>query len=307
MAIPDFQTIMLPLLRLAATRDEWDTDSARDVLGDQFSLDGEELARLLPSGRQRTFANRVGWAVSYLAQATLLDRTGRARWRITDRGRQVLTAPPARITISFLAEISPEFREFRARAKPKPETNGEPRGDDETETPEERLQSAEKTLRHALEIELLNRVKQVSPPFFERLVLDLLIAMGYGGSATEAAEHLGRSGDDGVDGVINEDKLGLDVVYLQAKRYADQPVRRPDVQGFAGSLEGQRARKGVFITTSHFTTEARDFVKRIEKRIVLIDGKELSSLMIDHGVGVSEVRRFSLLRLDETYFEEAES
>ena len=307
MPIPDFQTIMLPLLKLAATRDGWNTDDARDALGEQFGLTDEELSSLLPSGRQRTFANRVGWAVSYLAQAVLLERTGRAQWRITERGRAVLTSPPPRITINLLADLSPEFREFRSRSRPKHDAGRGFSADEEAETPEERLQSAEKTLRQTLEIELLDRVKQVSPAFFEQLVLDLLIAMGYGGSVSEAAERLGRSGDEGVDGVINEDKLGPDVLYVQAKRYTDQPVRRPDVQAFAGSLEGQRARKGVFITTSYFTADARDFVNRIEKRIVLLDGQELARLMIDHGVGVSKVRSYNLLRLDETYFEEAET
>ena len=196
------------------------------------------------------------------------------------------------------------------RSSSKPRAGAPPplaEGSEEQETPEERFQSAEHTLRRALEIELLDRIKQVTPTFFEQIVLKLLTAMGYGGSVEEAAAHLGRGGDEGVDGVINEDKLGLDVVYVQAKRYQDQTVGRPAVQGFAGSLEGQRARKGVFITTSQFSPEAREFVKRIEKRIVLIDGQELARLMIEHGVGVTEVRRDSLLRLDETFFEEADA
>lgn len=203
----------------------------------------------------------------------------------------------------------PEFREFKERSS-KPKAGAPPplaEGSEEQETPEERFQSAEHTLRRALEIELLDRIKQVTPTFFEQIVLKLLTAMGYGGSVEEAAAHLGRGGDEGVDGVINEDKLGLDVVYVQAKRYQDQTVGRPAVQGFAGSLEGQRARKGVFITTSQFSPEAREFVKRIEKRIVLIDGQELARLMTEHGVGVTEVRRYSLLRLDETFFEEADA
>lgn len=309
MAIPDFQTIMLPLLRLAGDGQVWLTHDARDRLADEFGLTDDEREQLLPSGTQRTFANRVAWAVSYLKQARLVDSAGRSKFQITDRGRATLADPPSRITIRYLMENFPEFREFKERSsKPKSGPTSPPTdAAEEQETPEERLQSAEQTLRRALETELLDRIKQVTPAFFEQIVLKLLTAMGYGGSAEEAAAHLGRGGDEGVDGVINEDKLGLDVVYVQAKRYQDQTVGRPAVQGFAGSLEGQRARKGVFITTSQFSPEARDFVKRIEKRIVLIDGEELARLMIEHGVGVTEVRRYSLLRLDETFFEEADA
>jgi len=299
---------MLPLLRLAGDGNVWLMQNARDRLADQLGLTAEEREQLLPSGTQRTFANRVAWAVSYLKQAQLVSSAGRSQFQITDRGRATLAAPPERITIRYLMDNFPEFREFKERSKPKPGSPVRVSSDgDEEETPEERLQSAERTLRQALEIELLERVKHVTPAFFEQVVLKLLTAMGYGGSAEEAAAHLGRGGDEGVDGVINEDKLGLDVVYVQAKRYVDQAVGRPDIQAFAGSLEGQRARKGVFITTSHFSADAKAFVQRIEKRIVLIDGKELARLMIDHGVGVTEVRRYSLLRLDETFFEEADA
>lgn len=308
MPIPDFQSIMLPLLRLAGDGSDWPNADARERLADEFRLTGEEREQLLPSGTQRTFANRVAWSVVYLKQAGLLESAGRARFRITQAGRSLLQSPPDRISIRFLTDNYPGFQEFRTRsAKPRQAASDEApdTGIDDRETPEERLQSAEQTLRRALEVELLDRVKQVSPAFFEQIVLNLLTAMGYGGSATEAAEHLGRGGDDGVDGVINEDKLGLDVVYVQAKRYVDHTVGRPDIQAFAGSLEGQRARKGVFITTSQFSSDARAFVQRIEKRIVLIDGKELARLMTEHGVGVTEVRRYSLLRLDETFFEEA--
>jgi len=308
MAIPDFQSIMLPLLRLAGDGHVWLTHDARDRLADEFRLTDNEREQLLPSGTQRTFANRVAWAVSYLKQAQLVGSAGRSKFQITDRGRAALATPPTRITIRYLMDNFPEFREFKERSKPKAGRTSAPGdGSEEQETPEERFQSAEHTLRRALEIELLDRIKQVTPTFFEQIVLKLLTAMGYGGSVEEAAAHLGRGGDEGVDGVINEDKLGLDVVYVQAKRYQDQTVGRPAVQGFAGSLEGQRARKGVFITTSQFSPEAREFVKRIEKRIVLIDGQELARLMIEHNVGVTEVRRYSLLRLDETFFEEADA
>lgn len=307
MPIPDFQTIMLPLLQLAVHGGEITVQEAREGLASSFGLTNEEQEQLLPSGRQRTFSNRVAWAGSYLRQAGLLKSIGRGRFTITDEGRAVVASPPPRITISFL-ERYPSFQGFRTRsAKPEPGRGSKGETDEAEETPEERFDSADQALRTSLERDLLDRVKQVTPAFFERLVLDLLIKMGYGVTGDAAGEHLGRSGDDGVDGVIREDKLGLDVVYLQAKRWGDQPVRRPDVQAFAGSLEGQRARKGVFITTSHFTKEAQEFTQRIEKRIVLIDGIRLSRLMIEHGVGVTTVRTYALDRLDETFFDEAAS
>lgn len=308
MAIPDFQTIMLPLLRLSADGGEHSVREATEKLATEFGLTDAEREQLVPSGQQRTFSNRVSWAVSYLKQASLLESPGRGLFRIGEAGRNLLASPPDRITIRYLSEHFPAFQEFRARAikgKVRPDA---PQGahvlEEDERTPEERLDEADRTLRTALEREILDRVKQVTPAFFERVVLNLLTAMGYGGSVSEAAAHLGRSGDDGVDGVIKEDKLGLDVVYVQAKRWADQPVRRPDVQAFAGSLEGQRARKGVFITTSHFTADAKEYVGRIEKRIVLIDGNELARLMIEYGVGVTEVKTYSLLRMDEAFFDE---
>lgn len=297
---------MLPLLQFASDGSEHTVREAVDELARHFALTEGERDQLLPSGRQRTFDNRIAWSVSYLKQAGLLGSPARGRFQITDAGRTVLNSPPDRITIPFLSELSPEFREFRSGARRGHEEK-EPQGSvaTEVETPEEMFEAADKALRRALESELLQRVKATSPEFFEQVVLRLLVAMGYGGSLIDAAEHLGRSGDDGVDGVINEDRLGLDVVHVQAKRWADAPVRRPDVQSFAGSLEGQRSRKGVFITTSYFTAEARQYVARIEKRIVLIDGKELVRLMIEHGVGVSAIHSYHVRRLDEAFFDES--
>lgn len=295
---------MLPLLTVASTRAEITVQDARDLLAKEFALTDEEREQLLPSGRQRTFSNRVAWAAVYLGQAGLLSRPGRGRIQVTDPGRAVLATPPDRITIRFLEQYR-AFKEFRTRpGKPRPLDVASP-GDDEEQTPEERIEAADHALAAALERELLERVKNVTPAFFERLVLDLLIRMGYGVAGGDAGQHLGRSGDDGVDGVIREDKLGLDVVYLQAKRWGDQPVRRPDVQAFTGSLEGQQARKGVFITTSHFTSDAHEYVGRIEKRIVLIDGKQLARLMIENGVGVTTIKTYALQRLDETFFDDA--
>jgi restriction system protein len=303
-AIPDFQTLMLPVLRFASDGSDRSVGDAVAALAEAFKLTAEEREQWLPSKRQRTFYNRVAWAVSYLKQAGLLSSPARGRYQVTERGKGVLKSPPQRITIPYLMELAPEFREFREGRKRQLGSSPMPRDEAIEQTPEELFESADRALRASLEQDLLARVKQASPAFFERVVLQLLVAMGYGGSLSEAAEHLGRSGDDGVDGVINEDPLGLDVVHVQAKRWADAPVRRPDVQAFAGSLEGQRSRKGVFITTSHFTSDAREYVGRIEKRIVLIDGKELVRLMIEHGVGLTSVHVYKVLRLDETFFEE---
>jgi restriction system protein len=309
MAIPDFQSIMLPLLQLAEDGSEHEVSAAAEDLARSFGLSQDDWEELVPSGTQRKFSNRVTWAVSYLKHALLLEKVGRGRFRITDDGRRLLANPPDRITIRYLEERYPAFHEFRARAAAGARRDAavvvqsNDRTDDDTQTPEERIDAADRSLRANLEQELLERVKALSPAFFERLVLRLVVRMGYGGSEEEASQHLGRSGDDGVDGVIKEDPLGLDVVFLQAKRWGDQPVRRPDVQAFAGSLEGQRARKGVFITTSHFTRDAHEYVNRIEKRIVLIDGEHLARLMIEHRVGVAETKTYSLLRLDESDFE----
>lgn len=311
MAIPDFQTLMLPVLRYMGDGARHSPREAIAALADQLGLSDDERAQRLQSGPTGVFANRVGWAVSYLKHAAVLASPERGRYVVTDRGRDILKSPPERITIAYLAEHSPEFREFRATAGTRRKIvmkaewrQGDPAEPEDQRTPEEQIDAAERELRAALERDLLDRVKASSPDFFERIVLQLLLGMGYGGSLADAGQQLGRTGDDGVDGVIKEDPLGLDVVHLQAKRWIDKPVSRPDVQSFAGSLEGQRSRKGVFITTSKFTADAKEFVHRIDKRIVLIDGQELARLMIDHGVGVTEVRSFSLLRINDAYFEE---
>jgi restriction system protein len=304
-AIPDFQTLMLPVLQRASDGSPHAVSEVVEELASEFGLTSAEREQLVPSGQQRTFANRVSWSVSYLKRADLLKGAGRGRFQVTEAGLRLAKQPPPRITVRFLTENFEPFRAAQARAR-KPERQHVPDPEaDEASTPEERMEAAHGALRRAVEDEILERIKDASPEFFERVVLRLLVAMGYGGSLADAAQHLGRSGDDGVDGVINEDRLGLEVVHVQAKRWRDAPVRRPDIQSFAGSLEGQRSRKGVFITTSHFTSDARDYVQRIEKRIVLIDGAELSRLMAEHSVGVTEIATYPVLRVDETFFEEA--
>jgi len=295
MTIPDYQSIMLPLLRLAADDQEHTVSEATDILAEQFKLTYEERKQLLPSGKQATFDNRVGWSKTYLTKAGFLENTGRARFRITPRGVEVLAQDPQRIDWSFLKQF-PEFVEFQTASK-----KLEPAAISGGESPEEIMDASYQSLRLTLAQDLPDTVKKCSPHFFERLVVDLLVAMGYGGTHKDAAQAVGRSGDAGIDGIIKEDKLGLDIVYVQAKRW-ENSVSRPTVQAFAGSLDGQMARRGVLITTSQFTGEARDYVKRIDKKIILIDGEQLAELMIEHNVGVSLVSAYEGKKIDADYF-----
>jgi len=296
MAVPDFQALMLPLLNIAGDGQEHSLDGAIEALGVQFDLGEEDRKELLPSGRQAKFDNRAGWARTYLKKAGLLESTGRGKFRITERGLDVLKGNPASIDVKFLSRF-PEFLEFRKATKREPE------GEETGQTPEEALELGYQNLRRNLAEDLLERIKGCSPRFFEKLVVDLLVEMGYGGSRKDAGQAVGQSGDGGIDGIIKEDKLGLDVVYIQAKRW-EATVGRPTVQAFAGSLEGQRARKGVLITTSQFSPDAKDYVTRIEKKIVLIDGEQLAQLMIDHGIGVTQVASYSVRKVDLDYFGE---
>jgi restriction system protein len=292
---------MLPTLRLLADGEEHASADYLRAVADAFGLTAEERRVLIPSGRQPLYINRIAWAVTHLAKAGLVERTGRARVRITERGREALAANLLRLDMTYLRRY-PEYAEFRRRSFPAA-TVDDHASPEPTATPDELLAASYQVLRQALAQDLLDRVKRAPPAFFERVVVDLLVAMGYGGSQQDAAQAVGGSGDDGIDGIIKEDKLGLDFVYVQAKRWTG-PVSRPIVQAFAGSLEGRRARKGVLITTSTFTREALDYITRIEKRIVLVDGAQLTSLMIDHGVGVADVATYHVKRVDADYFGE---
>jgi restriction system protein len=297
--LPDYQSLMLPLMEFASDGREHSVRQAIDHLAERFGLSSEERRRLLQSGRQPVFENRVGWARTYLAQAGLLERSRRGYFRITARGVQVLRERPERLDVRFLERFA-EFRGFRARHR------GTPRREKvrEAATPEEALEDAYQRLRGTVASELLELVKTESPAFFERLVVDLLLAMGYGGSREEAGKAIGGTGDEGIDGVISEDRLGLDVIYIQAKRW-DRPVGRPEIQRFVGALQGHRARKGVFITTSTFTKEAQEYGARIDRSLVLIDGPTLVDLMIEHDVGVSPVASYEVKKVDRDYFSEA--
>ena len=301
MAIPDFQTIMLPLLK--ATEDRA-VHALRDIvkcLAEEFALTEEERRELLPSGRQPTFNNRVGWARTYLTKAGLLDAPKRGHFQITERGIATLGEKPAAINIQFLRRFQ-EFESFRTTHSSSESTVGDSSSDEiEVESPEERLESAYQALRAELSAEILTTIKGCSPDFFERLVVDVLVRMGYGGSRKEAGQAIGGSSDEGIDGIIKEDKLGLDIIYIQAKRW-ETTVGRPEVQKFAGALQGQRARKGIMITTSTFARGAEEYVKLIDSKIILVDGVQLSALMIDHGVGVTTESVFEVKRVDSDYF-----
>ena len=306
MPIPDYQTLMLPVLQLASDGEEHSLREAVEQLAGTFKLTDEERLDLLPSGRQPTFDNRVGWARTYLKKAGLLHATRRGHFKISDRGREALAAKPKRINVKFLEQY-PEFVAFRALRREKTEKPSdaavEASGTADEATPEEAMEAAYQRLREELAAELLETVKGCTPAFFEQLVVDLVVRMGYGGTRKDAGQALGKSGDGGIDGIIKEDRLGLDVIYLQAKRW-ESTVGRPEIQKFAGALQGQRARKGIFITTAGFSKEAREFASSIDTKISLIDGDDLTQLMIDHDVGVSKTASYEMKRLDSDYFVE---
>jgi len=301
MAIPDYQSIMLPLLELVADKHEHSLRETVDSLATVFNLSQEELKERLPSGQQEVFINRVGWARTYLKKAGLLQSVRRGHFQITDRGLDTLANRPARIDVKFLDQFG-EFQEFRSLKRAKSDAPDHCGEIPET-TPEEALETAYKSLRDSLVSELLLQLKTSSPTLFEKIVVELLVKMGYGGSRHDAGKAIGRSGDEGIDGIIKEDRLGLDIIYIQAKRW-EGTVGRPEVQKFAGALQGQRARKGILITTSNFSREARDYASRIENKIVLIDGDQLAQLMIDHGLGVSPMANYEVRKIDSDYFTE---
>ena len=306
MAIPDYQSLMLPLLQLASDGAEHSFREAVERLAESFRLTEDERQQPLPSRAQPVFVNRVGWARTYLVKARLLESPRRGYFRISQRGKDVLARNLKKIDAAYLRKHFPEFQEF---VRPLQETDGEQSQDpgpiptpDPSVTPEEALESAYQSLRHSVESDVLGRLNDCSPAFFERVVVQLLVSMGYGGSLRDAGAALGRTGDEGIDGIIKEDRLGLDVVYVQAKRWAST-VGRPEIQKFAGALQGQRARKGVFITTSTFSAEARQFVSAIDSKIVLIDGQQLAQFMFDHNVGVTPVSHYEVKQIDTDFFE----
>lgn len=313
MTVPDYQSLMLPVLKLGA-QSEINVREATDRIAKDLQLSEEDLKQRLPSGRQTTFANRVHWAKTYLVYAGLLTMTRRAHFKETQRGLEVLAANPTEINNELLSRF-PEFIDFRSGRR-NADGDGAPQPEDEASiasmeatraTPEELIDVAYSEITQELRKELLERILSASPAFFEKVVVDLLVAMGYGGSRPEAGRRVGQSGDGGIDGIINEDLLGLDVVYIQAKRYAPgNVVGSEKAREFAGLLMGRGASKGVFITTSHFAPSAKEFVARIPQKIILIDGEELTNLMVRFGVGVRTSRVVELKKIDLDYFDEDE-
>jgi restriction system protein len=276
-------------------------------LAEHFQLTEEELAQLLPSGVQPLFTNRIAWAKSHLKAAGLIESPRRGYYKVCPRGLEVLKANPTRVDLRVLNQFS-EYVDFRTPkddiGEPKPEAATHVANETDKWTPEDHLEYGYQRIREQLAIDLLAKVKDASPAFFEKLVVELLLAMGYGGSRQDAGRTVGRGGDGGIDGVINEDRLGLDVIYIQAKRW-EGTVGRPEIQKFAGALQGQRAKKGIFITTSDFSKDANDYAAMIDSRIVLINGSRLCNLMIDHGIGVTRATSYEVKRLDSDYFEES--
>jgi restriction system protein len=306
MPIPDYQACMLPLLRFAGDGKEHLLKEAVAALAAEFGLTDAEKNEYLPSGQQTVIHNRVAWARTYLKKAGLLASPRRGYLVITDRGRSVIREKPKAIDIRLLERFS-EFVEFKALRHDKEEshtTGSELAAADVGKTPHEALESAYERLRSELAVEILSTMRGAEPELFEEIVVDLLVKMGYGGSRKDAGLAIGRRGDEGIDGIIKEDRLGLDIIYIQAKRW-DATIGRPEIQKFAGALDGQRAKKGIFITTSDFSREAEDYVSRIEKKIVLIDGQTMARLMIDFGVGVTPVSVYEVKKLDSDYFETA--
>ncbi len=290
---------MRPLLEHLADGKAKSNRESLECLSKHFQLTPDELAELLPSGQQSVFSNRIAWAKAHLKNAGLLSSPSRGQYQITSRGLDAIKDPARSINLRFLKQ----FEDYSYGVVASSKNGDEQLKPADTLTPFEQIESGYQRIREELEQELLAKIKEASPAFFERLVVELLVAMGYGGSRKDAGRTLGRSGDGGVDGVINEDRLGLDTIYIQAKRW-DGVVGRPEIQKFAGALQGRRAKKGVFITTSGFTKEASEYVSLIENRIALINGKKLTALMIDFGVGVSRVVSYDIKRIDSDYFEE---
>lgn len=303
--IPDYQSLMLPLLKQVSDKQEHKYRDLIENLAVEFEITDEERKELLASGNQAIFDNRVGWAKTYLKKAGLLDSPKRATFTITQAGLDTLRKNLDRIDAKYLRQF-PSFLEFQNASRNENESDGEVIIVEANEqTPEENLDKAYQRIRKSLASELLNKVVELSPTFFERLVVELLVKMGYGGSMKDAGKAIGKSGDEGIDGTIKEDKLGLDIIYIQAKRWKPgNVVGRPELHKFVGALAGQGAKKGIFITTSNFTKEALEYTPKNETKIVLIDGEQLAQLMIDYNLGCTTQQIYELKKIDSDYFGE---
>ena len=300
--IPDYQTLMLPLLKSVSDGNEYKFSDVVSTLANQFNLTEEERNELLPSGTAFLFSNRVGWARTYLKKAGLLEAPRRGFMQISDRGKQTLSENLSEITVQYLGKF-PEFIQFKLAKDEPTESSTNDIEETKKQTPEESIEYGYKSIRKSIRQEILSKLKVVTPSFFVNIVVELLVKMGYGGSIKDAGQAIGKSGDEGIDGIIKEDKLGLDLIYIQAKRW-EGVVGRPELQKFVGALAGQRAKKGVFITTSHFTKEAIEYASQMDTKIVLIDGEKLSGLMFENNLGVSVQNVYEIKKIDTDYFEE---
>lgn len=299
MAVPDFQSFFKPLLEIAADGNIHSVKEARNVIATQFKMTEEDMSDMLPSGIQSKFDNRVAWAKSYFIQAKVLESPKRGCFVITQRGLELLQQKHDRIDIKVLSQY-PEFVQFHAGNKKEKDDKPEIAS---SATPEEILQISYQQIRKDLSAELLIKIKENSPKFFENLVVDLMVSLGYGGSKKDAGKAIGQVGDEGLDGIIKEDMLGLDAIYLQAKRW-EGTVGRPEIQKFVGALSGKKAKKGVFITTGKFSDDAKSYPDRIDHRVILIDGDDLVNYMIDFNIGVSTTAKFEIKKIDTDYFNE---
>ena len=306
MPIPDFQSVMLPLMNYYSDEQEHSTKDTVEHLSVHYDLSEEETNQLLPSGTQRTFNNRVYWAIAYMKMAGLIESTQRAHYKITKNGLKLIRTNPDTINLKLLKTIPEYIAHVNVRKGKLDIIDGETdneSSDEDNLTPEESLDNSYQSIRKSLAQDLLFKIKNLSPSFFERLVIELLVKMGYGGSLKDAGKTIGKSGDEGIDGIIKEDKLGLDIIYVQAKRW-EGVVGRPELQKFVGALAGQGAKKGIFITTSYFSKEALEYIPRNETKIVLVDGDQLSQYMIDFNLGVSTISTYEIKKIDSDYFEE---
>lgn len=300
MVIPKYEELMLPLLEFAKDGKVHQVREAYEYLAEKFGLTDKERKELLLSGTQSLFENRVGWARTYLVKAGLLESKKRGYFNITERGLDVLKEGLKEINSEYLKRYS-EFMNFLKSVKTS--VNATPSKDESESTPFEIIEGNFQLLRKNLANELLQKIKESSPGFFEKLVIDLLVKMGYGGTRKDAAKVIGKSGDGGIDGIINEDRLGLDVIYIQAKKW-EATISRPEIQKFVGALEGQKAKKGIFITTSNFSEKAKDYISQINSKVILIDGEQLVDFMIENNIGVSKEVAYEIKRIDMDYFTE---
>ena len=304
MPIPDYQTIMLPLLQFAGDKQQHSLQEAITHLTKVFNLTDVEVKELLPSGKQTRFVNRIGWTRTHLKKAGLIRYSSRGIFQITERGANLLADNPSRLSANYLKKYD-EYLDFCYPKNSSSNINLQSEIiEQSSDTPEEALENAHQKLQEDLAIEILDAIKKCSPYFFESLVVDLLVSMGYGGSKKEAGQAVGKSGDEGIDGIIKEDRLGLDAIYIQAKRW-ESVVGRPEIQKFAGALQGQSAKTGVFITTSDFSKGAIDYANKIDSKIILINGTRLAELMIEHDVGVTPIAKYEVKRIDSDYFVES--